>query len=169
MRRQTATKGLRITAATAILWALLGAGTAHALSGRVADRAGDAYGGYSFADMTALQMTDAGSSLTFRIDFATSRPEGIHGSILLDLDGDRRTTGANAVPEASIDFHIAILGICQAQYFGPPGGPIAVNLSCWLSRNSFYVRLTARLGSPVRRRTGARRASATRRRSDRAD
>ena len=94
----------------------------------VADPVGDAYDNSPFADMKGLSVTERSTDLLFRLDFAdeaksilSGMVEGVHASILLDLDGNRQTpVGANAA-EGIINIDVSLFGYAVASYSGPQG------------------------------------------------
>jgi len=104
----------------------------------IADAAGDAAGASPFSDVLAMHIAANDSNLTLELDFVDLH-QGALGAILLDLDGNRQTHGnaAGNITEARIEFHIAILGICTAQFYDGAGN--AENLNCWVLGNSFYT------------------------------
>ena len=104
----------------------------------ITDASGDAYGASSFSDFLALHIIENDSNLTFKLDFV-SLYQGAKGAILLDLDGNRQTHGnaSNNITEATIEFDVAILGICTALYFDHEDN--SANLNCWVSGNSLFI------------------------------
>jgi hypothetical protein len=106
----------------------------------IVDPAGDAFDGSTTTDFTGMTISETADLIIFQLDFI-ELSQGLFGSLLMDLDGNRRTHGQvpGYLTEARIEFTVAILGICTAQFFAP--GNASNFLNCWVDRNRFYVQL----------------------------
>ncbi len=104
---------------------------------KMSDPAGDSFGGSPFNDFIEMEFTETESNYLFRIRFS-NLSQGTNGCLLLDADGNRNTQGSpyGTITEYSIEFTIAILGICNAQLFK---GVDATYLNCWVSGNDFNI------------------------------
>lgn len=107
------------------------------LTASISDTVGDADGGFSFSDITALQVDETDTTLTFQLNFA-DLSQGAYVDILLDLDGNRQTHNIGTVTEAIISVQSAILGITEAFYVAPE---LSENLDSWSYENSLFVEL----------------------------
>ena len=106
----------------------------------VTDPAGDAHSGSRFTDFWALKTWETGTDLIFGLGFVDIS-QGLFGALLLDTDGNRQTHGVSPdhLTEATIEFNVAILGICNAQFFDKYNR--GVYLNCKVSGNALYIAL----------------------------
>ena len=109
----------------------------NSLTASISDTVGDAEGAFPFSDITALQVDETATTLTFQLNFA-DLSQGAYVDILLDLDGNRQTHNIGTVTEAIISVQSAILGITEAFYVGPE---LSENLVSWIEGNSLFVEL----------------------------